>query len=162
MAVKDVICTLNKLIETSKDGEHGYRACAKHLQSPALHALFLRRADDCQFAARELQMHIALLGGRAQTNGSAGGKLHRIWVALRGSVLGYNDQSVLGECERGQAVAVARYRAALKDDLPRAERRTAEYQTQGVVRHYEEIRNLRIRQLGQPGLPLSTQREPAM
>ena len=161
MSVKDVLFTLNKLVATTKDGENGYKACAHQVRSPELRALLLRRADDCHLAARELRMHIALLGGNAKSRGSANGTLHRIWLALRASIPGYSDQDILGECERGQGVALARYRTAMKSALPWAERHLVEYQFRGVLRHYDEIRNLRIGSL-RPRTHSHTLHEPAM
>ena len=40
MATDDVIETLNDLIETSRDGEQGFRTCAQGVTSPNLKMLF--------------------------------------------------------------------------------------------------------------------------
>ena len=105
----DVVSTLNDLIETSKDGEYGFRSCADHAESPKLKTLFNSRAEDCRQAARELQEQIVKFGGEPDTTGSAIGALHRGWVAIRSTLSTYDDLAVLEECERGEDTAVESY-----------------------------------------------------
>lgn len=141
----DVISTLNDLIETCRDGEYGFRSSAEHVKSPELRTLFTTRADDCQHAARELQTHIVQLGGKPDEGGSATGAVHRGWVAVRGTLSGYSDQAMLEETERGEDAAMARYRDALKEDLPEPVRSLVQRQYDGVKRNHDQIRNLRDR-----------------
>lgn len=145
MTNKEVISQLNTLIETCKDGEYGFRACAEHLESEELRSVLSRRADDCALAAKELQSEVQGLGGEPDTGGSASGALHRGWVALRDKLAGYTDLAMLQECERGEDVALARYQKALERDLPTQVRTMVERQFQGVQRNHDEIRNLRDR-----------------
>lgn len=143
---EDVISTLNDLIETCKDGEFGFRECAEHVHSRDLATLMLRRADECQQAARELQSLVAQFGGEPDTGGSATGAMHRGWVAVRGTLSGYDDHAMLSECERGEDAALARYRNALeKKELPEPVRLVVERQFQGVKRNHDEVRDLRDR-----------------
>src|SRR5690554_2537491 len=60
---KEVISTLNDLIETSKDGEAGFRTCAEDIKRPELKSLFTERAAQCAQAAQELQAIVIRLGG---------------------------------------------------------------------------------------------------
>ncbi len=52
---KESISVLNDLIETSKDGQEGFKTCAEDIKHPQLKALFVQRAADCATAAAELQ-----------------------------------------------------------------------------------------------------------
>lgn len=144
MSHDDIVDTLNKLIETSKDGEFGFTACAQHVKSNDLKELFLRRANECRTAASELQTLVAEYGGKPDTSGSATGALHRGWVAVRGSLTGYSDHAMLEECERGEDAALARYRAALKEEaLPEAVRAVVARQQLGVQANHDQIKRLR-------------------
>ena len=145
MTNEDVISTLNDLIETCKDGEYGFRACAEHVESASIATLLTRRADDCEEAARELQAQVIQLGGKADTGGSATGAIHRGSVAVRGTLAGYDDLAMLEECERGEDAALASYRAAIKEALPEPQRSLVERQYQGVKRNHDQIRELRDR-----------------
>jgi uncharacterized protein (TIGR02284 family) len=144
MASKDIVTTLNDLIETCKDSEYGFTACAKHVESTELRNLFTQRAAEAQRAANELQTYVVQYGGEPDKGGSATGALHRGWVAVRGSLVGYSDQAMLEECERGEDAALARYRKALKSEaLPEALRAVIERQCLVVQRQHDEIKALR-------------------
>lgn len=139
----DIIDSVNKLIETSKDGEFGFRKCAEHARDINLRQLLNRRADECRQAASELRAVVGELGGNPEDGGTASATLHRGWLAMKGALSGYSDQMLLEECERGEDVADARYRAALDDDLPPSLRAVIERQYAGVKRNHAEMRALR-------------------
>lgn len=142
----DIVDVLNDLIETCKDGEFGFQTCAKHTTSADLKSLFTQRALECQSAATELAPYVLQYGGEPEDGGSASGAMHRGWTAVRGSLVGFSDQAMLDECERGEDAALARYRKALKeDDLPVAVRAVIERQSLGVQRNHDQIKLLRDR-----------------
>jgi uncharacterized protein (TIGR02284 family) len=144
MANKDIVDTLNDLIETCKDGEYGFTACAKHVESTELRNLFTQRAADCQRAANELQTYVVQYGGEPDKGGSAAGALHRGWVAVRGSLVGYSDHAMLEECERGEDTALAHYRKGLKNEmLPEELRAVIERQCLGAQRNHDQVKALR-------------------
>jgi len=147
MTNDDIVDTLNDLIETCKDGEFGFESCAKHTQSSELRTLFLQRAAECRTAAAELQPYVVQYGGKPDHGGSASGALHRGWVAVRGSLVGFSDQAMLDECERGEDAALARYRAALRDDdLPEPVKSVVARMQLGVQRNHDQIKMLRDRE----------------
>ncbi len=143
MDSKTTIKTLNRLIETSKDGEYGFQSCAEHTTSDYLRTLFSNRAADCRGAAIELQTLVTRQGGEPEDDGSASGAMHRGWVAVKGVLTGYSDEAMLNECERGEDVALQRYREALGEDLPMDVRTVVERQYEGVKRNHAQIRGLR-------------------
>lgn len=143
MEHKDVVKTLNRLIETSKDGEYGFRTTGEHAKSPQIRELFMQRAEECRQAAAELQALVVQHGGTAEDSGSAAGSMHRGWVAVKGALAGYTDLAMLEETERGEDVALASYRKALSEDLPPSVRSVVERQMQGVQRNHDQVRMLR-------------------
>jgi uncharacterized protein DUF2383 len=84
----NITSILNDLIETSKDGERGFRAAAEDTQNAELQALFLRRAGDCAAGAAELQQLVTRLGGKPEDGGSVAGAFHRGWVNLKAAETG--------------------------------------------------------------------------
>jgi hypothetical protein len=74
---------LNGLIETSKDGEKGFRTAADEARDPELKQIFLARAEDCAKGATQLQKIVARYGGEPETGGSVAGAVHRGWVNLK-------------------------------------------------------------------------------
>lgn len=142
----DVIATLNDLIETSKDGEQGFRKCAENASDPELKAFFTQAAARCAEGARELQSQVRQWGGDPDTTGSMGGALHRGWMDVKTAVTGQDDVAVLEECERGEDTAKEHYQDALEnEDLPSDVRQMIERQYQGVVENHDRVRELRNR-----------------
>ena len=140
------ISILNRLVETSKDGEKGFATAAEDTKNPELKSIFRKRSQDCARGATELQQLIASYGGKPEEGGSVTGALHRGWVNLRSAVSTRDDLAILEECERGEDVAKAAYRKALEDDsLTADERNVVQRQYDGVVRNHDQIRDLRDR-----------------
>ena len=139
----DVVETLNDLIENCKDGEYGFRTCAEHAKSANLKSTFSQRASECGQAAQELQQLVTRFGGKPDTGGSASGAVHRGWVAVRGAVAFDDDQAMLNECERGEDIALNRYRKALENDLPPEVEQVVRRQYEGVRRNHDQIKALR-------------------
>jgi uncharacterized protein (TIGR02284 family) len=138
----NVVSVLNDLIETSKDGEKGFRAAAEDTKDSELQAVFLRRAQDCATSAVDLQQLVDKYGGKPEMGGSVAGAMHRGWMNLKAAASGRTDLAILEECERGEDVAKARYRKAL-EDVPEDIRMVVQRQYDGVVRNHDQIRTLR-------------------
>lgn len=139
----DVISTLNNLIETSKDGEEGFRACANSVKSANLRTMFTEAASRCAQGARELQSKVRELGGDPEKSGSMSGTMHRAWVNLKSTLTGMDDAAILTECERGEDTAKQAYEDALRKDLPPDVRSMVERQYQGVKQNHDRVRTLR-------------------
>jgi uncharacterized protein (TIGR02284 family) len=143
MSNDDVIDVLNDLIETCKDGEYGFRACAEHVKSTQLRQVFTSRADECRQGAAELQSLVTRLGGDADSGSSVTGTIHRGWVNLKALLTGDSDKAALEECERGEDAALARYRDAVKKPLPDDIALVVQRQYEGVKRNHDQVRTLR-------------------
>lgn len=141
----DVVDILNDLIETSKDGEYGFRTSAERVQSPELRARLQSRATACAAAAAELQTLVVQYGGEPEDDGTAMGAMHRGWVAVKAamSTSAREDHAVLAECERGEDKAVASYRKAMKEPLPADVLAVVQRQAQGAQTNHDEIKALR-------------------
>ncbi len=141
-----IASVLNDLIETSRDGEKGFRTSAEDTKNAELKEIFLKRAEDCAKGAAQLQQLVVQYGGKPEEGGSAAGAMHRGWVNLKSTVTGRDDVAILEECERGEDVAKAKYRKALEDaDLPADVRQVVQRQYDGVLRNHEQVRALRDR-----------------
>ncbi len=142
---QDVVDVLNDLLETCRDGEQGFRVSAEQAQTGELQSLLARRASDCASAAAELEQAVRSHGGTPADGGTMAGAMHRGWVAIKTALMANDNQAVLEECERGEDVAVASYRKALKQPLPPNVRTLVERQAQGAQRNHDEIKALRNR-----------------
>ena len=139
----DVISTLNDLIETSRDGEEGFRQCAETVRNPNLKPFFEQKAERCREAVTQLQHIVREMGGDPEKSSSVSGTMHRFWVSLRSSISTMNDHAILAECERGEDVAKRSYEKALSQDLPGDVRRVVERQYAEVKANHDKVREMR-------------------
>jgi uncharacterized protein (TIGR02284 family) len=145
MTNHELISTLNNLIQTCKDGEEGFKACAEAQTDPGIRTSLLERSTNCAYAARELQNLVAQHGGEPEKGGTWSGAMHRQWIDIKSSLLGKDEKAILDECERGEDAAKHNYREALSQDLPPLERAVVERQYQGVVRNHDAVKLMRDR-----------------
>jgi uncharacterized protein (TIGR02284 family) len=139
----ETIDVLNTLIDTCKDGEYGFNACAEEADSVTLQSMFRQRAQECRAAAQELQTEVVRAGGEADADGTMIGSLHRGWVSVRGALPGKDDVAMLEEAERGEDRALARYRKALEAPLPPGLHTLVQRQLIGVQRNHDQLKVLR-------------------
>lgn len=140
---KEVISTLNDLIETSKDGQKGFAKCAEDVKNVELKQVFTKHSQECAEAAAELQTHVRALGGDPEDSTSVSADLHRFWVDIKSSVTGKDEAAILNEAERGEDHAKAAYEKALKVALPADVKAVVERQYHGVQRNHDQIKALR-------------------
>ena len=132
---KEVISTINNLIETLKDGQEGFKQAAEGVKDPQLKSLFNDYSLQRSRFATELQSEARVLGeSELETSSSAAGALHRAWINLKSAVSRGDDHAILAECERGEDSAVEEYEKAMRDNLSASLREI-------VARHYAEIKN---------------------
>src|SRR5690606_8022579 len=107
---KDILKELDKLIETLRDGQEGYREVSENVEDHQLKAVFSRYSQQRASFAGELQEYEHRLGkSDAEDDTSAAGKLHRGWLNLRDAVSKRDRKAMLDECERGDEHAVKRF-----------------------------------------------------
>ena len=143
MESEKVVTTLNKLLETTKDGENGFRTCAGAVTNPNLKTVFEDAARRCDAGAAELEAKIRGLGKEPAKSGTASGTLHRAWTNIKSSITGMDEYAVLTECERGEDAAKRAYEAALNEDLPADIKALVQRQYEGVKTNHDRIRDLR-------------------
>lgn len=143
LANDEVVDVLNDLIENSRDGAEGFKVSAEQVETSRLKQLFSERATACAAAAAELVPLVTQYGGTPADGGTAGGALHRGWVKIKGAVGADSEVSILEEVERGEDASLARYRKALKNQLPADVRTVVQKQADGAQRNHDEIKALR-------------------
>ena len=141
----DVTSQLNELIETSKDGEKGFRKAAQDTKTTELRVVFSEGALRCAEGARELQELVLGLGGEPVKSGSTAGALHRGWISVKEALSARDDEEILEEVERGEDYAKAQYRKATEMALPADVKAVVERQYRGVIANHDKVRSLRDR-----------------
>lgn len=138
------ISCLNNLIETNRDGQNGFKEAAENVKNSELKSFFNQASLDRARFVGELQQEVRRLGGDPENTGSTSAALHRVWIDLKGTFTGKNDESILSECERGEDSAVDAYKDALKDqNLPNDLRALVEKQFSSVKQSHDQVKQWR-------------------
>jgi uncharacterized protein (TIGR02284 family) len=78
---KEIISTVNGLIETLKDGEKGFKEAAEAVKGTGLKSLFDNFSQQRARFARELQDEANNLGeSKPERSSSGSGAIHRAWM----------------------------------------------------------------------------------
>ena len=117
MTPEDIIGPLKKLIETSKDGELGYRTAAEHVHNTQLQTVFRDYAKQRAQFALQLVAEVERLGGTAGDAGSLAAALHRGWIDVKSALSGGAGGPIVAACETGEDAAVAAYQKVLDMDI---------------------------------------------
>ena len=142
---KEIISTINDLIETLKDGQEGFRQASEAVKDTQLKTLFSEYSLQRSKFAGELQNEAISLGEHNPENtSSTAGAMHRAWINLKAAITSGDDHSVLAECERGEDSAVAGYKKAMEDEeLSAPVRETISRQFTQVKNAHDRIKALR-------------------
>lgn len=141
---KEIISTLNSLIETLKDGQEGFQQAAEAVQDAELKSLFSEYSRQRSRFASELQNEAKNFGeSEPENTSSTAGAAHRAWINLKSVVTDGDDHAILAECERGEDSAVKEYRDALEKDLPAPLREIISREYREVKDAHDRVKNLR-------------------
>jgi uncharacterized protein (TIGR02284 family) len=141
---KEIISTINNLIETLKDGEKGFKEAADAVDDPQLKSLFTEYSEQRARFARELQTQARNVGeAELERDGSAAGAMHRGWITSRSAVTSKDQSAILAECERGEDSAVREFETAMRNDLPSPVGDIVSRQYSEIKSAHDRIKNLR-------------------
>src|SRR4051812_47729000 len=141
-SVDQIASTLNELIQTSKDGENGFRAAAESVDDSNLRHLLESYAQQRAEFAAELQLEVRRLAHDPVDTGHAKAALHRSWLEIKAGVAGRDEAGVIAECERGEQAAASAYRQALESELPDDLRTIVQRQFVEVEQTQDHLRSL--------------------
>lgn len=134
-----------ELVETLRDGEHGFASAAEKLRdsdrpewATTLERLVKQRAD----LRREIVDLGHEYGDDVDESGSVTAALHRGWISLKDALTGDDAGSVLGAAVTGENHAVSEYERALQQDLSSGFREVVTRQHAAVVAARDEIKAL--------------------
>lgn len=137
------LLVLNELLMANKDAEHGYQSAADAVAAPELVELFEGYALQRGKFVVALEDRIRTLRGTPAKTGSPLGALHRGWMGLKAAIESNETHALLTECERGDALVLKLYGAALGD--PNVDQQSRDL----VQRQYEQVQAAhdRVKQL---------------
>lgn len=139
-----------ELLAIAHTGAKGYQEAAEGASNPQIKSELSQLSQQrAQFEA-QLQQQASRLGGTDSALGGvqaavteAAAAVHRGWINLKSAITGQSDAAILGECETGDATALAAYEAALKADLPSDVRAVVEQQHGQILAAKNKITQLK-------------------
>jgi uncharacterized protein (TIGR02284 family) len=137
------VSVLQNLIETNRDGQHGFRTAAEDAKDAELGRVFTQFSTPRTTFIAELQDRIRSLGGDPDKSGSVAGSLHRGWIDLKSALTSNEPHAVLAEAERGEDAAVKAYREALEENIDPVSRGIVSRQYASVQAAHDRIKSLR-------------------
>ncbi len=141
---KEIISTINDLIETLKDGQEGFRQASEAVKDSQLKSLFSEYSLQRSKFAGELQNEAVDMGEPdPEDTSSTAGAMHRAWINLKSAITSQDDHAILAECERGEDSAISAYKKAMEKDLSSPIRDTVSRQYAEVKSAHDRIKSLR-------------------
>jgi uncharacterized protein (TIGR02284 family) len=141
-SVDAVASTLNRLIQTCRDGENGFASAATAVEEPSLRQLFQSHSQQRTEFAAELELEVRRLAQDPVSSGHSSAALHRSWLDIKAGIIGRSDGQVIEECEQEEKTALGNYERALDSPLPNDLRLIVERQFAQVKEAYRQIRSL--------------------
>lgn len=113
-----LVQALNELVSINYDRVFGYEKAIEDVGTSDvdLRALFNRNASQSRKYVGDLQQTIRGLGGEPVTDSTMRGKLFRVWMDFKATVMGKDRKSVLDSCAYGEEAAMKAYDEALRTD----------------------------------------------
>ncbi|HEX7284535.1 MAG TPA: PA2169 family four-helix-bundle protein [Candidatus Angelobacter sp.] len=127
---------MEKLIETCKDGESGYREAAEHVKNPALKRFLEEQSNTRGRFAQELKDELARISDE-HSEGSRAAAAHRTLIGLQ-ALLGVSDRALMNSVQQGERIALDAYQAALSGPLPPQLENIVRRQAEGIRQAYEK------------------------
>jgi uncharacterized protein (TIGR02284 family) len=116
---------LTTLTSTLNDSINGYREAAENSEQPRLKEMFRASAEERSQVADRLGQTLRQMGGEPDQDGSLMGKAHQVFLDLKASVMGRDEQAIINEVERGEDYLKAKFETALESDALTGEARLA-------------------------------------
>jgi len=153
--LEDYAAAVRDVIAICRDAEQGFRAAADAVRQPAMKQMFEQYSEQRGRFAADLQEAVKSMGFDTTHPSGAAGMLHGAWIAVKGTLTGHSEHSILVETERGEDWSLKTYREALEKNLPVAVRSIIEQQYEQVRQAHQHIKLLR--EAVEPKAPEPTQ-----
>lgn len=115
MDTKNIINSLNDLVEYLHDSHNGYKESAAEISDINLKKLFNHFSEKRQPMITVLEQEITKLGGSAVDSGSVIGAAHRVFIDLKSLITGGDREAIINEVNRGETTLRDKYRKILKE-----------------------------------------------
>jgi uncharacterized protein (TIGR02284 family) len=143
MKQDELVAVVEKLVDTCKDAENGYKNAAEHVKQEHLKNLFLELSLQRGSFVKELESELSDLGQSARENsGSVAGSARIAWMDLKANI-GGGEAAVLTSVEHGEDIAKKVYVEALSNSLPHELDAVVRRQAESIMNAHETVKSMR-------------------
>ena len=143
MSDHDERWVLLHLIEMCRSEERALRFAAEHISDHGVRDLLDELAARRAAFAEDLVPHAQRLGGAASSDGASRASLRQRWTALKGSLLGHREETLLRDAEYLEKETLNTFEHALDDLLPETTHDLIEKQCAELRMSYARVRALK-------------------
>ena len=143
---EQTVSVLRDLIAADHDGQQGFRTASDSVANdPELKMLLSSFSLQCSKFAGELKNQLLSMGEQypERESGSFSGAMRRGWLNLKAAVGGFDNRSIIAECETELDSFLAEYNKALSHDLPDSIREVVQRHRDELITTHDTIRALR-------------------
>lgn len=133
---------LKQLIQACVDSERCFRAAMSDVESVGLRELFASFSRLHADFVLVLDAEVERLSGTSDVHGTFAGTLFRGWMNLKSEVDGFDEASVLSDCERTEGKTLEVYRQTLEAGLPHEIETLVIGEYVQIQKAYETLRTL--------------------
>lgn len=140
---KQLVQNLQELLAKNYDANKGFKTAMKEARDPNLKEYLKVQALIHHRYATQLDKIIHSLNAVPIKEGSAAGRVHRVWMNVILSINGHEDKTVFEECQRGQKATLKEYQTKLKENkFPAEIKEIIKRQLLELENIYREIESL--------------------
>lgn len=140
---EDVAKKLNELLTRNYDSEKGFKNAADDIKNEGLKNYFKEKAQQRYDFGHELKAEIRNFGGTPDKGSSVAGDAHRVWMDLKSTVAGGDEEAVLEEVIRGEKKAIDNYNDVITgSELPPSTENLLIKQKKGFEKSLDEAKAL--------------------
>ncbi|WP_310994326.1 ferritin-like domain-containing protein [Aequorivita marina] len=133
---------LNELLEKNYDAEKGYKKAAEKVDNTKMKQFFNEQAQKRYDFGHELKTEIKNYGETPDKGGSVTGTAHRAWMDVETAFSSNNEETILGEVQKGEKAAVEEYNEVIKDTtLPPTTQRILTNQRDTIDSAWQSAKN---------------------
>jgi uncharacterized protein (TIGR02284 family) len=114
---KEVISTVNHLLEICNERIQGYKKAAEKVKEPMLNKIFYRYISQTENFVTELAKY-SDVKNPATISTRPIGDAWRLWMDMKAAITNGSNEAMLGACETGEKAAIRNYEEAMQEDLP--------------------------------------------
>lgn len=133
---------LNELLEKNYDAEKGYKKAAENVENTQLKNYFNNQAQKRYDFGHEIKTEIKNYGETPEKGGSAKGAMHRTWMDIETAFSSNNEETILGEVQKGEEAAVEEYNEVIEDTtLPPTTQKILTNQRDTIQKAWQSAKN---------------------